>query len=106
MNFSSGITDALDPLRLRLLVEVQRRGSISAAAEACRVGEPSATKHLKTLEAALGERLVERKGRARRLPQGGGPGGADGRRGVGAVPSLGPGVGAVAGGQGGARLLG
>src|SRR2546426_9093390 len=71
MNFSSGITDALDPLRLRLLVEVQRRGSISAAAEACRVGQPSATKHLKTLEAALGERLLERNGRSSRLTEAG-----------------------------------
>src|SRR5437867_8168744 len=71
MNFSFGITDALDPLRLRLLVEVQRRGSISAAAEACRVGQPSATKHLKTLEAALGEKLVERSGRSSRLTEAG-----------------------------------
>src|SRR6266581_937669 len=71
MNFSFGITDALDPLRLRLLVEVQRRGSISAAAEACRVGQPSATKHLKTLETAVGERLIERNGRASRLTEAG-----------------------------------
>jgi len=71
MDFSSGITDAVDPLRLRLLVEVQRRGSISAAAEACRVGQPSATKHLKTLEAALGEKLLERNGRSSRLTEAG-----------------------------------
>src|SRR5881296_2264518 len=69
MAFSSGIVDALDPLRLRLLVEVGRRGSISAAADACRVSQPSATKHIKTLEAAVGERLVEREGRASRLTQ-------------------------------------
>src|SRR6266545_2820989 len=67
MAFQTGIVDALDPLRLRLLVEVQRRGSISAAAEACRVSQPSATKHLKTVEAALGEKLVERNGRASAL---------------------------------------
>src|SRR6266542_527586 len=72
MDFSSGIVDALDPLRLRLLVEVERRGSISAAAEACRVGQPSATKHLKTLEAAVGEKLVERDGRSSRLTEAGG----------------------------------
>jgi molybdate transport repressor ModE-like protein len=71
MDFHSGITDALDPLRLRLLVEVERRGSISAAAEACRVGQPSATKHLKTLEGALGERLLERNGRSSRLTEAG-----------------------------------
>src|SRR5919199_843178 len=53
MPFPDGIVDAIDPVRLRLLVEVDRRGSISAAADACRIGQPSATKHLKTLEAAV-----------------------------------------------------
>jgi molybdate transport repressor ModE-like protein len=67
MPFPTGIVDALDPARLRLLVEVERRGSISAAAEACQISQPSATKQLKTLEAALGEKLVERNGRASRL---------------------------------------
>src|SRR5438552_11848355 len=71
MDFSSGITDAIDPLRLRLLVEVQRQGSISAAADVCRVGQPSATKHLKTLEAAVGVKLVERNGRSSRLTEAG-----------------------------------
>ncbi len=71
MAFQSGIVDALEPQRLRLLVELKRRGSISAAAEVCRMGQPSATKHLKTLEAAVGERLVERHGRASRLTQAG-----------------------------------
>jgi molybdate transport repressor ModE-like protein len=71
MNFSSGILGSLDPLRLRLLVEVERRGSISAAAEACQVGQPSATKHLKTLEAAVGEKLIERNGRASGLTEAG-----------------------------------
>jgi LysR family transcriptional regulator, low CO2-responsive transcriptional regulator len=69
--FSSGIVDALDPQRLRLLVELRRRGSISAAAEACRMGQPSATKHLKTLEAAVGEKLVQRNGRASALTEAG-----------------------------------
>jgi LysR family transcriptional regulator, low CO2-responsive transcriptional regulator len=71
MPFSPGIVDALDPTRLRLLVEVGRRGSISAAAEASRMGQPSATKHLQTLEAAVGEKLVERHGRASRLTEAG-----------------------------------
>src|ERR671933_1365659 len=71
MSFSPGIVDALDPSRLRLLVEVDRRGSISAAADACRLGQPSATKHLKTLEAAVGARLVERNGRSSRLTEAG-----------------------------------
>jgi molybdate transport repressor ModE-like protein len=71
MTFHSGIVDALDPQRLRLLVEVRRRGSISAAADACRMGQPSATKHLQTLEAAVGERLVQRDGRSSRLTEAG-----------------------------------
>jgi len=71
MPFPSGIVDALDPARLRLLVEVERRGSISAAAEVCSVSQPSATKQLKTLEAAIGEKLVERNGRASRLTEAG-----------------------------------
>jgi len=71
MTFHSGIVDALDPQRLRLLVEVRRRGSISAAADACRMGQSSATKHLQTLEAAVGERLVERDGRSSRLTEAG-----------------------------------
>lgn len=71
MPFADGIVDALDPARLRLLVEVQRKGSISAAAEACRMGQPSATKHLKTLEAAVGTKLVERSGRTSRLTEAG-----------------------------------
>jgi LysR family transcriptional regulator, low CO2-responsive transcriptional regulator len=71
MPFPTGIVDALDPARLRLLLEVDRRGSISAAAEACRISQPSATKQLKTLEAAIGERLVERNGRASRVTEAG-----------------------------------
>jgi molybdate transport repressor ModE-like protein len=71
MAFPTGIVDALDPARLRLLVQVQRRGSISGAADACGVSQPSATKQLKTLEAAIGEKLVERNGRASRLTEAG-----------------------------------
>ena len=71
MPFAPGIVDAIDPLRLRLLVEVERRGSISAAAEICQMSQPSATKHLQTLEAAVGEKLVERNGRASQLTEAG-----------------------------------
>jgi LysR family transcriptional regulator, low CO2-responsive transcriptional regulator len=71
MTFPDGIVDAIDPTRLRLLVEVGRRGSISAAAGACRMGQPSATKHIKTLEAAVGAPLVERNGRSSRLTEAG-----------------------------------
>jgi molybdate transport repressor ModE-like protein len=69
--FPDGIVDALDPARLRLLVEVGRRGSVSAAAVACRMGQPSATKQLQRLEAAVGAKLVERHGRASRLTEAG-----------------------------------
>jgi len=69
--FPTGIVDALEPARLRLLVELGRRGSISAAADACRMGQPSASKHLKTLEGAVGTKLVERDGRASRLTDAG-----------------------------------
>ncbi len=69
--FRTGIVDALEPVRLRLLVELGRRGSVSAAADACRMGQPSASKHLKTLEAAVGATLVERDGRASRLTDAG-----------------------------------
>jgi molybdate transport repressor ModE-like protein len=71
MAFPNGIVDAIDPARLRLLVEVGRQGSIAAAADACQMGQPSATKHLKTLEAAVGAKLIERNGRASRLTEAG-----------------------------------
>lgn len=71
MSFQNGMAQALDPLRLRLLVEVDRRGSISAAAEACGIGQPSATKHLKTLEGAIGEPLLRRAGRGSTLTDAG-----------------------------------
>jgi DNA-binding transcriptional LysR family regulator len=60
-----------DPLRLRLLVEVGARGSISAAAEACSIGQPSASLHLRHLEAAVGYTLVDRGTTGSRLtPEG------------------------------------
>src|SRR4051795_6261011 len=80
MAFPDGIVDAIDPARLRLLVEVGRQGSISAAADACQIGQPSATKHLKTLEAAVGAKLVEREGRSSRLTEAGGGGAGPGGR--------------------------
>lgn len=57
----------IDPLRLRLLSEVAARGSISAAADACRIGQPSASLHLRHLESAVGHRLVERNPSGSRL---------------------------------------
>jgi molybdate transport repressor ModE-like protein len=60
-----------DATRLRLLVELERQGSLSAAAEAIGIGQPSASQHLRLLEAAAGQRLVERHGRGSRLTQAG-----------------------------------
>lgn len=56
---------------MRLLVEIERRGSLSAAAQAVGIGQPSASQHLRTLEAAAGQRLVERNGRGSRLTEAG-----------------------------------
>jgi molybdate transport repressor ModE-like protein len=55
------------PLRLRLLLEIDRAGSISAAADRCAIGQPSASMHLRTLETAIGQRLVIRNGRGSTL---------------------------------------
>jgi len=57
--------------RMRLLVEIERRGTLSAAAEAVGIGQPSASQHLRVLEAAVGQRLVERNGRGSRLTEAG-----------------------------------
>src|SRR5437763_12676751 len=56
---------------MRLLVEIDRHGSLSAAAQAVGIGQPSASQHLRTLETAAGQRLVERNGRGSRLTEGG-----------------------------------
>jgi molybdate transport repressor ModE-like protein len=61
----------IDPLRLRLLLAVDRLGSITRAAEACSMAQPTASTHLRTLESAVGHRLVERHGRATRLTDAG-----------------------------------
>ncbi len=60
-----------DSTRLRLLVELERNGSVSAAARAVGIGQPSASEHLRLLEAAGGQRLVERNGRGSRLTEAG-----------------------------------
>jgi len=60
-----------DSTRLRLLVEVERRGSVSGAAKAVGIGQSSASEHLRLLEAAAGQRLVERNGRGSRLTEAG-----------------------------------
>jgi molybdate transport repressor ModE-like protein len=60
-----------DSTRLRLLVEIDRCGSVSAAARAIGIGQPTASEHLRLLEAAAGQQLVERNGRGSRLTEGG-----------------------------------
>lgn len=60
-----------DATRLRLLVEIGRQGSVSAAARAIGIGQPSASEHLRTLESAAGQRLVERGGRGSTLTEAG-----------------------------------
>jgi molybdate transport repressor ModE-like protein len=60
-----------DSTRLRLLVEIERRGSVSGAAQAVGIGQSSASEHLRLLETAAGQRLVERNGRGSRLTEAG-----------------------------------
>ena len=60
-----------DATRLRLLVEIERTGSVSAAAQAIGIGQPSASAHLRLLETSAGQRLVERNGRGSRLTEAG-----------------------------------
>jgi molybdate transport repressor ModE-like protein len=67
----SPLTLVWDFTRLRLLVEIGRHGSVSAAAREIGIGQPSASEHLRTLEGAAGQRLVERDGRGSRLTEAG-----------------------------------
>jgi molybdate transport repressor ModE-like protein len=65
------LSELWDATRMRLLVEIERRGSLSGAARAIGIGQPSASQHLRSLEAAAGQRLVERNGRGSRLTEAG-----------------------------------
>jgi molybdate transport repressor ModE-like protein len=71
MENSSTLRELWDTTRMRLLVEIERQGSVSAAASAIGIGQPSASQHLRLLEAAAGQQLVERSGRGSRLTQAG-----------------------------------
>jgi molybdate transport repressor ModE-like protein len=71
MAASTRLRELWDTTRLRLLVEIEREGSVSAAAAAIGIGQPSASQHLRLLEAAAGQRLVERSGRGSRLTEAG-----------------------------------
>src|SRR5438094_812361 len=65
------LSELWETTRMRLLIEIDRHGSLSAAAQAVGIGQPSASQHLRTLETAAGQRLVERNGRGSRLTEGG-----------------------------------
>lgn len=65
------LREVWDTTRLRLLVELERQGSLSAAARAIGIGQPSASAHLRVLESAAGQRLAERHGRGLKLTQAG-----------------------------------
>lgn len=71
MTATSTLHELWDTTRLRLLVEIEREGSVSAAAAAIGIGQPSASQHLRLLETAAGQRLVERSGRGSRLTEAG-----------------------------------
>jgi molybdate transport repressor ModE-like protein len=71
MDPSTTLREIWDTTRLRLLVEIDRRGSVSAAARAIGIGQPTASQHLRLLETAAGRRLVERDGRGSRLTEAG-----------------------------------
>jgi LysR family transcriptional regulator, low CO2-responsive transcriptional regulator len=71
MAATSTLRELWDTTRMRLLVEIERHGSVSAAAAAIGIGQPSASQHLRLLEAAAGQRLVERSGRGSRLTEAG-----------------------------------
>src|SRR5919109_2497747 len=71
MATASTLRELWDTTRMRLLVEIERQGSLSAAASAIGIGQPSASQHLRLLEAAAGQQLVERSGRGSRLTEAG-----------------------------------
>ncbi|MFN2466732.1 MAG: LysR family transcriptional regulator [Gaiellaceae bacterium] len=56
-----------DTTRMRLLVELERAGSVSAAAKAVGITQSTASEHVRLLESAAGQRLVERSGRGSQL---------------------------------------
>src|SRR5688500_13859511 len=61
----------VDVRRLRTLVEVAKRGSFSAAAEALAFTQPSISRQIAALEAEVGAQLLERDARRVRLTQAG-----------------------------------
>ncbi|MEO5634810.1 LysR family transcriptional regulator [Gaiella sp.] len=68
---SSPLAALWDTTRMRVLVEIDRQGSLSAAAVAIGIGQSSVSEHLRLLELAAGQRLVERSGRGSKLTEAG-----------------------------------
>ena len=60
-----------DTTRMRLLVEIERQGTMSGAARAIGIGQSSVSEHLRLLELAAGQRLVARNGRGSKLTDAG-----------------------------------
>src|SRR5919201_65172 len=71
MAATTTLRELWDTTRMRLLVEIERANSLSAAASTIGIGQPSASQHLRLLEAAAGQRLVERSGRGSPLTEAG-----------------------------------
>ncbi|WP_336207877.1 LysR family transcriptional regulator [Nonomuraea sp. LPB2021202275-12-8] len=61
----------LDVVRLRVLLAVARRGSLTAAARELHYSQPSVSHHLARLEAETGAKLIQRAGRGIRLTEAG-----------------------------------
>jgi molybdate transport repressor ModE-like protein len=61
----------LDVTRLRVLAEVARTGSVTAAARRLHYSQPSVSHHLARLEAETGAQLLQRVGRGVRLTEAG-----------------------------------
>jgi molybdate transport repressor ModE-like protein len=71
MATASTLSQLWNTTRMRLLVEIDRQGSLSAAARAIGIGQPSATQHLRLLEGAARQPLLERTRRGSRLTEAG-----------------------------------
>jgi DNA-binding transcriptional LysR family regulator len=67
MSIESGPSDAL----LRVFLEMAKDESLTKTAERLNVSQPSLSQHLHQIEAALGQRLMERHGRGLRLTEAG-----------------------------------
>ena len=62
MKLSQEALEQLDGKDFRLLVELQKRGSVSKAAEHCQLGQPAATKRLQRMSRDLDVELLQAAG--------------------------------------------